>query len=89
MNDSDSLTLWLGAFRYYLGRMSYAVSHFTEMLRAEWPNLPEQARTLIRAELEDAFINDDKHRDSGEFWSVLGHDCDRASWETVRALWRT
>ena len=88
MNDTEKLTLWLGAFRFYCGRMTYAVSDFCDLLRKEWPNLPEHTRSLIRAELEETFVRDDKFRPH-DHYAPLGADCDRKEWEKVRAIWET
>jgi hypothetical protein len=87
MDDTEKLTLWLGAFRYYCGRMTYAVGDFCDMLIAEWPNLPERVRNLIAEELEAKFRIDDQMRATGSSYCPLGQQCDRKSWEKVRALW--
>lgn len=97
INDPiKSITIWLGATRYYLGRMTYAVSDFCECLIAEWPNLPEEARNLIKRDIEEEFVRDDDFRSrideaqdlvSGIKYLPLGMDCDRKQWERVRALW--
>lgn len=47
MTADDLTTLWIGATRYYLGRMTYAVSDYCAMLRSQWHALPESTRTLI------------------------------------------
>lgn len=86
MTSDENLTLWLGAFRYYLGRMTYAVGDFCDLLRREWPNLPEHTRNLICTELEREFAKDDEARKHDRF-RPLGHDCDRAEWAKVRAIW--
>lgn len=86
MSDYETLTLWLGAFRYYLGRRTYAVESFCDILRRDFPTLPERARVLIIGELDDAFKKDDAARISGT-WKPLGDDCDREQWARVRALW--
>ena len=90
MTDTEAkkLTLWLGAFRYYCGRMTYAVGDFCGMLIAEWPDLPAPLRNLIGAELEAEFRRDDELRGKGASYLPLGNQCDRESWERVRALWR-
>ena len=46
MNPDQQTTLWLGSFRYYLGRRTYAVSDFCELLIQEWTTLDE--RTKLR-----------------------------------------
>ena len=86
MTDEDKLTLWVGSFRYYCGRMTYAVMDFCELLCREWPNLPEHTQNLIHFELEEEFYRDDKIRPNDQY-APLGMDCDRKEWEKVRALW--
>jgi hypothetical protein len=86
MNNDDISFLWIGAFRYYCGRRSYAVSAFCEMLIREWPSLPEHTRSIIKRDLEEEFIIDDRAREEGEF-KTLGDDIDRSQWEEVRKLW--
>jgi hypothetical protein len=86
VTDEEKLTLWLGAYRYYCGRMTYAVSDFCDLLCKEWDNLPEYTKNLIRIELEETFARDDKIRPH-DHYAPLGADCDRAEWEKVRSLW--
>ena len=80
MNDQQTLTLWLGAFRYYLGRQTYAVSDFCELLAQEWSNLDSFTQTLILKELREAINKDDEDRLDGSRFHRLGDDCDRAEW---------
>lgn len=82
-------TLWLGAFRYYCGRMTYAVSDFCSQLIGQWPALPEKTKVLIQRDLEAEFKRDDEARADGQQWRPLGNDCDRQQWERVRQLWAT
>ena len=94
MNPRDEIALWLGATRYYLGRTSYAVSAWCDQLRLAWPTLTTETRDLIRRDVEEEFARDDRARadtSSGaeHTYLPLGHNCDRAAWETVRALWGT
>lgn len=88
MTDEQKVTMWLGAFRYYLGRMTYAVSDFCDLLIDEWPNLPERLKKLIKKEIDEAFEMDDQLRnmDNGTR-RRLGMECDREEWERVRRLW--
>jgi hypothetical protein len=86
MTNEEKLTLWLGAYRYYCGRMTYAVGDFCDLLRKEWDNLPEYTKNLIKVELEETFARDDKIRPH-DHYAPLGADCDRKEWEKVRALW--
>lgn len=87
MNDNETETLWLGAFRYYAGRRTYAVSDFCALLIAQWPTLPQKCRFLIERELSNWYVADNDARlYPGRPWP-LGDDCDRAEWDKVRALW--
>ena len=94
MNERDIGTLWIGATRYYLGRMTYAVSDFCEALRAEWARLPESVRGIIKRDIEAEFDRDDKYRTAHvgrppfSGCHPLGQDCDRRQWERVRELWK-
>lgn len=82
------------SFRYCLGRMTYAVSDWCEWAVANWDNIPDQSKGIIIRELEEAFTQDDRdHKRFGESSNKyhmfrLGHDCDRAKWELVRAMYR-
>jgi hypothetical protein len=87
MNDNQLTTLWVGSFRYYLGRQSYAVSDFCELLIQEWPTLPDRLKDLIVKELDNAFLRDDQDRSAGQGILPLGMDCDRKQWENVRRLY--
>lgn len=87
MNDYQTTTLWLGAFRYYCGRMTYAVSDFCDLLIANWPMLPEATKKLIQRDLEEEFGRDDEARERHSDYLPLGNACDRMKWEQVRALW--
>ena len=95
MSDSEMTTLWLGATRYYLGRMTYAVGNFCDMLIRAWPALPDETKYLIQRDIEEEFVRDDKVREESKnlvpfdkVWLPLGHDCDRTEWEKVRGLWK-
>ncbi len=85
MNDQQKLTLWLGATRYYLGRMSYAVSDYCDLLIQSWGDIPKNTQKLIERDIEEAFTRDEE-REGG--YSPLGMDCDKQQWERVRRLWR-
>lgn len=88
--DTETVeTLWTGAFRYYLGRKSYAVGVFCRSLIKEWSSLPESLQRFIQRELEEAFQKDDLERESGKTtFLTLGMDCDRKDWEKVRKLYK-
>lgn len=88
MNNTDTETLWLAAFRYYAGRRTYAVSEFCALLIREWPTLPHHLRLLIERELDKWYALDDRARLERDSTWPLGDDCDRAEWDKVRALWQ-
>lgn len=78
----------MAAFRYCLGRMTYMPGVCADWLIKHWDEFPERERILIQRELEEAFQRDDEDRASGSQFFHLGHDCDRQTWERVRALWK-
>jgi len=83
----DDVILWHGAFNYYCGRATIAVSAFIDDLIKNWPRLSEKARYLIKRDLEREFAQDDEDRRTRSRHNRLGHDCDRKEWEKVRRLW--
>ena len=83
----DDVILWHGAFSYYCGRATIAVSAFISDLIKNWPHLSPKLRFLIERDLERAFLEDDDLRANGASYKRLGHDCDRKEWEKVRRLW--
>ena len=87
MNDIQQQTLWVGATRYYMGRMTYAVSEFCDLLIAEWPNLDDRTKFLIRRDLTEEIKRDDEDRAEHKTYTRLGNDCDRQEWDRVTALW--
>jgi hypothetical protein len=88
MNNTQQTTLWLGAFRYYLGRRTYAVSEFCELLIQEWPTLDDETKNLIESELENDFVRDNIARKHQLSYLPLGMDCDRAQWEKIKELYK-
>jgi len=63
------------AFRYALGRVTFASMVMAETLTAVWPELPVKTRSLIRREIIDAIS-------AGR----AGQSCDVESWREVLAL---
>ena len=59
------------AFRYALGRQTYAPSIIVDMLKREWSDLSVSIKTQIRAEINEAI-------DQG-----LVHEIDKPMWEKV------
>jgi hypothetical protein len=88
MTEKEKETIWIGAFRYYCGRMTIQVSFFCDTLIKEWDKLPKRAKSVIKRDLDESFVSDDEDRARGANYYRLGHDCDRQSWEKVRALWK-
>lgn len=90
MTNNEQDIVWVGACRYYLGRMTYAVHSFCDTLVRHWPELSEHTRAIIKRDVEEEFRRDDLARrpKSNAIMLPLGHDCDRQSWEKVRKLWR-
>jgi hypothetical protein len=98
--ESDQLTtLWLGSFRYYLGRRICAVADFCRLLIKEWRSLPSTCQHLILIELTETIKRDDQLRASNENYYPLkadgcyppgyyplGMDIDRNEWLKVRAF---
>ena len=88
----DEITLWVGATEYYLGRMSYTVDSFCNLIVKNWNLLTEPTKILIKRTVEERFERDDFFRKNKENddrgWFPLGMDCDRESWEKVRNLWK-
>lgn len=72
----ESLSILLvNAFRYCLGRRSYAVSEFVGILTPYWPSLNLNWQRLIQEEIRDAIKKG---------WA--GDPCDVQTWEKVLAL---
>jgi len=82
------------SFRYFLGRRTAETCFFAEQLIRLYPALSSTVQGSIRRDLEAIFERDDVQRmqyfkgDRNYGGFPLGHDCDRAAWEKVRALWR-
>jgi hypothetical protein len=53
MTEQQLKIVWLGAFRYHVGRQSYAVSDFCKILQAQWESLPKCCQDLIERDLEE------------------------------------
>jgi len=76
------------ATRYVMGRRTGAVHEHCIWLVENWGRIPINQRNIIQRDLEEAFGRDDRARQMGTpDWFWLGDDCDRRSWEGVRALY--
>ena len=65
MNTDDEFHLYIGATRYYLGRMTYAVDDFVRTLVRNWSTLSEQTRSIICRDIEEQFELDDVAQPGG------------------------
>lgn len=88
LTPDEDITLWVGACRYYVGRQTYAVGDFCNLLIKQWPAIHEHARKIIQRDLEEEFQRDDNARANNDQIRWLGADCDREQWERVRGLWK-
>lgn len=86
LGPNDDAAIW--AFRYCLGRRTYAVADCVTWLVHSWPLLNDDAKTIIRRDLEEAFERDDRDLKEGANRYSLGMDMDRREWERVRRLWK-
>jgi len=88
MNANQDITLWVGALRYYLGRQTYAVTDFCNLLIQEWGNISYASKTIIERDVEAEFKRYDEWLKYDTDWqSPLGGTCDVKAWESVRKLW--
>lgn len=88
--DLGPVPSWLiiDSVRYAVGRTSSQPDTTARWLCGVWKKLPEDVREIIQRDLEEVFRRDDRARAGGESkYLPLGWDCDRQSWEMVRALW--
>ena len=78
INIDDAATLLLFAFRYVLGRMTYAPGLWVDIYKYVSPQLSEQQQTFLKdrlkTELEQAFRYEEHDPD------YLGWKCDRDLW---------
>lgn len=81
---SAELALWVGAARHHLARPSSSTATFVQLLRHQWPNLSERARSIIRRDVDEAL----DQADDGGSWLVCGRQaCESGRWEAIRSLW--
>lgn len=86
VDETRELTLWVGACDYYLGRMTYAVAEFCDMVVDNWDLLNQRTKDLIRVRVEEKYerIGADE---GGRIVGPLGMKCDVEAWNRVRKLW--
>jgi len=73
MNNHESIMFY--AFRYALGRRTYATSDVSSYLIEHWKELNTITRVLIHKEIKEAIKND-----------VAGMNCDITSWKKLLLL---
>lgn len=73
--DSQTDSMIFYAFRYCLGRQTYAVQDCADYLRRNWPRLNEFTRALIKKEINDAFMR-----------NRYGSEIDRKQWQGILEL---
>ncbi len=74
MNVDERVTL-MCAFRYALGRMTYAVSCVSNHLIENWDNFKPSEQEVIVREIKEAIKNNN-----------IGMDCDKRQWERILLL---
>lgn len=75
--------LILYAFRYALGRTSYAVGEVVDYLEEHWDEIPIAIRRIIHDEIRRRLKQESLVEDAR---SLLGHSCDRKRWLQVLDL---
>ena len=73
--ESEQRDLLIYAFRYTLGRCTYAPHTVIAVLKQSWPELSVGDKALYKREITEAIEND-----------MAGHDCDKKAWETILDL---
>lgn len=89
LTEAEEIVLVVGAFRYYLGRKTYAVSEFCYFLITHWESFSDRTRNLIQTDLEEQVKKEHQFKPSplGMNTTFFGHLCDKKEWEQVRALY--
>jgi hypothetical protein len=88
----DPEDLLMSATAYYCGRMTIQVDDHCEKLVRAWSRLSEGCRNWIQRVVEHKFCADDYARQNDlteGSRGPLGQNCDRESWEKVRACWQS
>ena len=76
------------AFRYCLGRMTYAVSDFCSYATAHIGEIGRHELELMDKEITEADDADKADVTTTRYCSRLGWDCDRAYWLKLREIIR-
>ena len=81
LEPGEAHDLWIGAFRYYLGRATISTHSFMWALVHHWPDLPPHLRDAISRELREAI----EYEDSPGIHTrgTLGQEVDARAWRRV------
>ena len=83
LSIDDLDMLWIGSFRYYLGRMTISTHSYCETPMNNFHTIPKRAREVIKRDLAEEILRDDRDRERGSEHKALGHDCDSQKWREV------
>ena len=79
----DDSMLWIGSFRYYIGRMTIQTHAYGAMLVKRWAEVPKDAQSVILRDLKDAIERDSIARESKSDYCELGMEMDAQMWRDV------
>lgn len=88
INQRHLEKLLIESVRYCLGRMTYAVSECSQIVRIHWQDIGDRAKSVIKKDIQDLiqqhtdFNRNEKHQQqiSVEGYSHLGMECDAFTW---------
>jgi hypothetical protein len=83
LSTDDLDLLWIGSFRYFLGRMTISTHAFCDALINNWGAIPNRAKAVIVRDLSEEIKRDDDDRLQSKEHKSLGHDCDSQKWREV------
>jgi hypothetical protein len=83
LSIDDLDMLWIGSFRYYLGRMTISTHSYCETLMNHFHTIPKRAQEVIKRDLAEEIKRDDSDRENEREHKTLGHDCDSQKWREV------
>ena len=73
--ESEQLDLLIYAFRYTLGRRTYAPHTVIDVLKQCWHELHDGDKALFKREIAKAIEND-----------MAGDECDKKAWQSILDL---
>lgn len=80
--------LLIESVRYCLGRMTYAVSECSQIVRIHWKDIGNGAKSVIKKDIQcliqqhTDFTRNEKYQQqiSVEGYSIIGMECDAFTW---------